>query len=294
MPVTTNNLPGLSGGAASETQVVNDIVNALTAINTLLPQIVTTLAEVGGYFFQDFAGIHSDPALMTAAAQAILTLAGQQTGTAAQIASDVASGFAAAINYYLQNVGTLIDYVVGTAASVAGLTDTAGLPLAADVLADLIADTTTAARPLSPSHAVNFITAGNDSAVSLLLAIAGKINDAQFADEAGAAIADGIRFVTFTSNFPMTLASAVQAGTLSNGQAALILGSVIFSAPESHLGPQGVSDFSHRSGDLRQRATAHGRGVRRGGHRRLQLGRRRTSAGAYRWGGAGTPEPGRE
>ncbi len=231
------------GGVASENQAVTDIVNALTAIGAPLPQIVTTVAEVAGYFFQDFAGIHSDPTLINVAAQAVLTLAEQQTGTAAQIALDVASGFAAAINYYLQNVGTLIDYVVGTAASIASLSDPAGLPLAANVFADLIADTPTTARPLSPSHAANFISAGSDGAVSLLLAVAGKISDPLFAFYAGQEIAHGINFVTFSNPFQTTLTSAVQNGVLSNAQAALIMGSALPSTFVSHLGPTGVFNF---------------------------------------------------
>ena len=180
---------------------------------------------------------------MNAASQAILTLAEQQTGSATQIASDVASGFAAAIGYYLQHVGTIIDYIVGTAADMAGLSDPAGLPLAANVLADLIADTPTATQPLSPSFAATFISAGSDSAVSLLLAVAGKINDAQFAFDAGQQIAGGINFVRFSNYFPTTLTTAVQNNVLSNAQAVLIMGSVLPSTAENHLGPQGTADF---------------------------------------------------
>ncbi len=242
LAVTPNSYPQIynyvHGGVASETQAVNDIVAALTAISASPALIVTVLTEVAGqstFTVPSFTNV-PDAALMNAAAQAILTLAENSGATAAQIAS----GVVAAITAY---AGNLIDFIVGTIADIAGLSDSAGLPLAANVLADLIADTPTTARPLSPSHAASFITAGSDGAVSLLLAIAGQINDAQFAFYAGQEIADGINHVTFSNPFQTTLTSAVQNGVLSNVQAALIMGSALPSTLVSHLGPTGIFNF---------------------------------------------------
>ncbi|HEX3882846.1 MAG TPA: Ig-like domain-containing protein [Stellaceae bacterium] len=229
----------INNGNIGINEALSVIVNAVAASGGTVTQQIAELALVAGNSTLQQGTFDNIPntGLMAAAAQEILTLYDGASLTASQLAA----GFALAIE---NEGGNLVNhqFTIKVLTDIASLTDQnsqSALPLVAAAIGDLIATTggTTASQPLFPSIAASYIVGGgavasSNAAVSLLIAVAGQAENADFTAFAGQYIANGVSLEQFNDYFATTLSDAVTAGTIDTVDAALLLGAVAAQATD--------------------------------------------------------------